>query len=309
LAPAAFVQSLIFPTLPIVALLTSIVVLISLLKKKTSKQTTNHVMLDFYNMNVPEDITASELTTLVLSTMENAISSQGVNVEYKHAEVFAEGNKLSPPGFTSGVVFKSGHATAHCYSEIGLLAIDVFSLNTPTRQFDSQRAANEISKILTSKFPRTCVKKSGTPRFGIGAATNEEILSKDVSKDTVFSYRGYHVMLDFFGLNPQHNAIKDLFPQAANYISKALKQNQCRVVHANDIKTGNGSFTCLRLIDESHVTAHYDAETNVFAVDVFTCGGRPDITKAVGSDLHAMFTQEFSWASSVEHQAPRFKKF
>ena len=64
---------------------------------------------------------------------------------HSHVEIF-DGD-LSPPGFAAVVLIDESHVTAHCYSESGLLAIDVFTCG----DHDPDCVAEQIHGRLVSE--------------------------------------------------------------------------------------------------------------------------------------------------------------
>ena len=55
----------------------------------------------------------------------------------------------SPPGFAAVVLIDESHVTAHCYSERGILAIDVFTCGDS----DPSAVAAMINDALVSEIP------------------------------------------------------------------------------------------------------------------------------------------------------------
>ena len=82
-----------------------------------------HVMLDFQLATPIEN--AKEFSDWLMQVCENSLSKYGIRIVHKHAEVF-DGTK-SPPGFAQVLLLDESHCTAHCYSDDGLIAIDIFS--------------------------------------------------------------------------------------------------------------------------------------------------------------------------------------
>ncbi len=61
----------------------------------------------------------------MLSLMRDCVRESGIREVHSHVEVF-DGSE-SPSGFAAVVLIDESHVTAHCYSDEGLLAIDVFT--------------------------------------------------------------------------------------------------------------------------------------------------------------------------------------
>jgi deoxyhypusine synthase len=59
--------------------------------------------------------------------MERACSEAGMKVVHRHEEVFDFDQEDTPPGFTGVCLLDASHATSHCYSITGQIALDVFT--------------------------------------------------------------------------------------------------------------------------------------------------------------------------------------
>ena len=62
-----------------------------------------------------------------LKIMERACSEAGMKVVHSHPEVFDFDQEDTPPGFTGVCLLDASHATSHCYSITGQIALDVFT--------------------------------------------------------------------------------------------------------------------------------------------------------------------------------------
>jgi S-adenosylmethionine/arginine decarboxylase-like enzyme len=104
-------------------------------------------------------------------------------------------------------------------------------------------------------------------------------------------FRGFHILLDYSGFETKNP--EDLSDWTMNTIQAALKANEIRCVHSHsevfqdvrDAETPPG-FTAVCLLDESHVSAHCYSAIGLLAIDVFTCGGKPNQTFAAARDIH-----------------------
>lgn len=87
------------------------------------------------------------------------------------------------------------------------------------------------------------------------------------------NFRGSHITIDFMGATHDNPTV---FGNAIFQILKdSLKLATCHEVHSHlEILEGNtpSGFTCVVLLDESHMTAHSYSELGLLAIDVFTCG-------------------------------------
>ena len=112
---------------------------------------------------------------------------------------------------------------------------------------------------------------------------------KDFCPDSRF--RGFHILLDYSGF--QIEDPQTLSDWTLDTIRAALKANNIRCVHSHsevfedvrDAETPPG-FTAVCLLDESHVSAHCYSAIGMLAIDVFTCGGKPNQTFEAARDIH-----------------------
>ena len=93
---------------------------------------------------------------LVLDTMRRSVAeSAATEVHHKsvvlgcdNEEGSSSSSHSSPPGFTSCVLIDESHVTAHCYSDRGWLAIDVFTCGANTQMPRvSNHETDEVSLI------------------------------------------------------------------------------------------------------------------------------------------------------------------
>ena len=83
----------------------------------------------------------------ILGILRECVRESGVREVHSHVEVF-DGTE-SPLGFAAVVLIDESHVTAHCYSERGLLAIDVFTCGGS----DSDSLADMVHQRLVSENP------------------------------------------------------------------------------------------------------------------------------------------------------------
>lgn len=81
-----------------------------------------HICLDYTGFLVP----AQEGGDLTLQLMRDAVREAGVREVHSKMVVLGLDGE-SPPGFTAVCLVDESHVTAHCYSDRGWLAIDVFT--------------------------------------------------------------------------------------------------------------------------------------------------------------------------------------
>ena len=80
-----------------------------------------HVVLDYIGYSPPVDGDGDWMLQLLRGCVQRA----GVREVHSHVAQF-DGTE-SPPGFAAVVLIDESHVSAHCYSESGLLAIDIFT--------------------------------------------------------------------------------------------------------------------------------------------------------------------------------------
>lgn len=81
----------------------------------------------------------------VLGVLRECVRESGVREVHSHVEIF-DGTD-SPLGFAAAVLIDESHVTAHCYSDRGLLAVDVFTCGGS----DSDSVADMIHGRLISE--------------------------------------------------------------------------------------------------------------------------------------------------------------
>jgi S-adenosylmethionine decarboxylase len=80
-----------------------------------------HIFVDFIGIKGDEN----ELGNFVFNLMAESVEiNTTMKIVHKHLVIL---NKDTPPGFTSVLLLDESHFTSHCYSDEGLLAIDLFT--------------------------------------------------------------------------------------------------------------------------------------------------------------------------------------
>ena len=101
-----------------------------------------HIFLDYINYTSPVENDGEWM----LNKLRDNIKKSGIREVHSHVEKF-DGTK-SPPGFAAVVLIDESHVTAHCYSEIGLLAIDVFTCGNNDPQIIVDNLKELFSKTI-----------------------------------------------------------------------------------------------------------------------------------------------------------------
>ena len=119
----------------------------------------SHVLLDYvgYSSPVPDD------GKWMLAVMREAVQASGIREVHSHVVSF-DGSE-SPPGFAAVVLIDESHVTAHCYSDSGLLAIDVFTCGNDS----PEEVADYINRSLEAEAEGIrLVRRESVPRFVSG---------------------------------------------------------------------------------------------------------------------------------------------
>jgi S-adenosylmethionine decarboxylase len=102
-----------------------------------------HILLD-YTRFLP---TVEKDGAWMLEIMRQSVRDAGVREVHSHVEEFD--GEVSPLGFAAVVLIDESHVSAHCYSERGLLAIDVFTCG----DHDPEVVADSIHASLCGTVP------------------------------------------------------------------------------------------------------------------------------------------------------------
>ena len=118
----------------------------------------SHILLDFVGFDHDD---AHRTGEWVLKTINNAVDDHGVRRVHSKLVILGQ-NGESPPGFTAVTLLDESHVTAHCYSERGWLAIDVFTCGA----HDPCPLARDIRDSVLAYSPgATCVNNRRVGRF------------------------------------------------------------------------------------------------------------------------------------------------
>jgi S-adenosylmethionine decarboxylase len=102
-----------------------------------------HVLLDYVGYSPPVEDDGA----WTLQVLRESVHEAGVREVHSHVEAFDGG--ISPPGFAAIVLIDESHVSAHCYSERGLLAIDVFTCG----EDNPEPLADSIHASLSTGIP------------------------------------------------------------------------------------------------------------------------------------------------------------
>ena len=102
-----------------------------------------HILLDYTDYTSPTDNDGEWM----LQVLRDSVRRAGIREVHSHV---AQCNGAdSPPGFAAVVLIDESHVSAHCYSDRGLLAIDIFTCGGN----DPAPLADDIHRVLQSAVP------------------------------------------------------------------------------------------------------------------------------------------------------------
>ena len=115
-----------------------------------------HIFVDFNEIRGDEN----ELGNFVFNLMINSIEKNtSMKIVHKNLSIL---NGDTPPGFTSVLLLDESHFTSHCYSEEGLLAIDLFTCG----KTDTTKVIDYFISKLIEKYPDVmCTFRKTHERF------------------------------------------------------------------------------------------------------------------------------------------------
>ena len=102
-----------------------------------------HVVLDYIGYSPPVD----EDGAWMLQVLRDCVNRAGIREVHAHVAQF--NGSESPPGFAAVVLIDESHVSAHCYSESGLLAIDIFTCGDS----DPGPLADDIHSMVVEAVP------------------------------------------------------------------------------------------------------------------------------------------------------------
>ena len=115
-----------------------------------------HVVLDYIGYSPPVQGDGDWM----LQLLRDCVHRAGAREVHSHVAQF-DGSE-SPPGFAAVVLIDESHVTAHCYSDSGLLAIDVFTCGNDS----PEGVADYINSSLEAEAEGIrLVRRESVPRF------------------------------------------------------------------------------------------------------------------------------------------------
>lgn len=114
------------------------------------------VLLDIVGWQDDQDFSAEDL----LQSMRAVAEAAGIRIVHEHLVHFD--GSVSPKGFAAILLIDESHISAHCYSEQGLLAMDIFTCG----EHDPDTIADNMLAVMFSAAPTLeCVNRQSHSRF------------------------------------------------------------------------------------------------------------------------------------------------
>jgi S-adenosylmethionine decarboxylase len=110
------------------------------MEKRNSKGI--HIFADYKGLYGDEN----EIGSFVFELMISSIKRTNMKIVHKKLVIL---NGDTPSGFTSVLLLDESHYTSHCYSDIGLLALDIFTCGNT----DTTEIMNYFNQKLLEKYP------------------------------------------------------------------------------------------------------------------------------------------------------------
>ncbi len=137
-----------------------------------------HVLLDYSGFQITDP---QDLSDWTMSTIRQALLANGIRCVHSHSEVFLDERDGSPPGFTAVCLLDESHVSAHCYSAIGMLAIDIFTCGGKPRQ--TFATARDIHRAVMNKI--SC-KFLGSSTFRFPYQIGSEVVVREAEQGDGF---------------------------------------------------------------------------------------------------------------------------
>ena len=120
----------------------------------------NHVFGDFI-WNVDENIDHDLFANTIFKIMEESVKRTTMTIVHKKLCILGDIDE-SPPGFTSIILIDESHVSAHCYSDRGWVALDVFTCGITDPKPIMDFIETEIKKYYPSLV---CTFNKNNKRF------------------------------------------------------------------------------------------------------------------------------------------------
>ena len=115
-----------------------------------------HIFADFIGIKGDEKDIGNFVFNLMIESIENNTT---MKIVHKQLCIL---NGDTPPGFTSVLLLDESHFTSHCYSDQGLLAIDLFTCG----KTDTTKVIEYFIDKIKEKYPNVvCTYRKEHERF------------------------------------------------------------------------------------------------------------------------------------------------
>lgn len=117
-----------------------------------------HNMVDITDFKVD----AEEGGRFIFQLMKKSLEQSSCTIVHEQLVILGKDEK-TPPGFTSVILIDESHMTAHCYSDSGWLAVDIFTCGSKN---DPEIILNYFISTLQKTYPTIHISFSyGISRF------------------------------------------------------------------------------------------------------------------------------------------------
>lgn len=119
-----------------------------------------HCLVDFTGVFGDQ----TKIGNFVFNLMIKAIERTSMKIIHKHLEILSVD---TPPGFTSGILLlDSSHFTSHCYSDLGIIAMDIFTCSNGDGDVDVLEIMTFVKDEMIKEFPKIkCTYMKNHKRF------------------------------------------------------------------------------------------------------------------------------------------------
>lgn len=128
-----------------------------------------HEMLDLSGFKIPSDV--DDEGEWMVALLRKAVAQSGAREVHFHVESFD--GSVSPKGFAAVVLLDESHVSAHCYSELGIIAIDAFTCGGTNPKIITEFLLKELQSVIPSLHVEQSYRVSRFPSPGAGVVKQE----------------------------------------------------------------------------------------------------------------------------------------
>ena len=111
-----------------------------------------HYIYDFVNIKTKN---AKDYNKRINKILDQIIEECELNQIDKSNNLFKEENCNTPPGFAIVRVLDESHISAHSYSDIGILAVDIFTCGN---LINGKKAGELLKELIIKNFDQAIIK-------------------------------------------------------------------------------------------------------------------------------------------------------